>query len=270
MPRYSKYKVLIQCDYCGSICEKSLHYCFGICACNSSKCINKKREDICMKKYGVKNTFQSLEKKEKIKQTNLQRYNVCNPLQSKKIRKKVEQTNLKKYGVVNVFSSIQIQNKIRQKLYENNTVPTSKPQLFLYNILKEYEINKNNIQLNYPLYSFSLDIALINEKIDIEYNGGGHNLHIKLKNLTQSAFDQREIRRNSIIVRNNWKQIIIISNTDKWYYHNKFTKEQILKLIYIAKMYLLNTNHHWVKIYIEENKFKTNVYTQTITNILNI
>lgn len=95
----------------------------------------------------------------------------------------------------------------------------------------------------------------------------GHNLQVKLNGITQEEFNQREIKRNKFIRSQGWKQIFIISPNDKI---KNYTDEEYVKIIEIAKLYLLNTTHHWVNIYIEENKFETSIYTQTITNILNI
>ena len=220
-----------------------------------------------LERYGAIAPAQNNDIKEKIKKTNLQKYGVEYVTQSKLIQEKMKQTNLKRYGVKNAMQTIKIQAKARQTMYKNNNVPTSIQQQYFYNILKEYEVNKKNIILNYPFNHLSLDIALINEKIDIEYNGGGHNLDVKLQGYSQEEFEQREIKRNKFIKSQGWKQIFIIALHDK--IKNYIAKDYI-KIIYIAKQYLINTNHHWVKIYIEENKFETSIYTQTITNILNL
>lgn len=170
-----------------------------------------------------------------------------------------------RYGVAHALQADQLKAKARITMYKNNTVPTSNQQLYFYNIIQNNELDKNNVILNFPLNHLSLDIALINEKIDIEYNGGGHDLDVKLRGSTHEQFLQKEIRRNKFIKQQGWKQIFIISPNDIIF---NFTEQEYLKILAVAKSYLLNTNHHWVNIYIEKDKFETQVYTKQITNIL--
>ena len=88
---------------------------------------------------------------------------------------------------------------------------------------------------------------------------------MKLKGCTLKEFEQKEIRRNKFIRSQGWKQIFIISPNDKI---NLYTNEEYIKLIQISKDYLLNTSHHWVNIYIEENKIECSCCIESITNII--
>ena len=65
----------------------------------STLSLKRCKEDGMIKKYGVKNPFESKEIQEKIKKTNLDRHGVEYPSQSKKIQEKIKQSFLKKYGV---------------------------------------------------------------------------------------------------------------------------------------------------------------------------
>jgi len=226
-----------------------------------------KRKQTNLEKYGVESVSQIPAIQEKRKQTFLKRFGVNNPQKSKTIQEKTKKTNLLRYNAEYTLQNPEIRAKGKLSMYKNNNIPTSKQQNYFYNILKDNELNKENIKLNYPLHHIALDIALLNEKINIEYNGGGHDLDVKLRGSTHEQFLQKEIRRNKFIRQQGWKQIFIISPNDKI---NNYTDNEYIRIIYIAKQYLLNTNHHWVNIYIEENKFETNIYTQSITNILNI
>ena len=68
-------KVKIICDVCGKESETSYGYIVKcneeneLITCGSNFCINKKREDTCIKKYGVKHVMQLEEVKDKIKDT---------------------------------------------------------------------------------------------------------------------------------------------------------------------------------------------------------
>lgn len=83
---------------------------------NCKICIDGKKKETNMKKFGVNNPFQAKDIKEKIKETNLEKYGVENPSLSNKIREKAEQTNLKRFGVKNPSQS----NKIREKAKQTN------------------------------------------------------------------------------------------------------------------------------------------------------
>ena len=152
-------KVKVICDICGK--ESEMWYCTVVkcneknelITCGSNSCKNKKYEDTCMKKYGVKNVHQSEEVKNKTKETNLKRYgyicplqseevkkkaketwkekygeNVASPLQVESIKNKIKETNLEKYGSENPFGSKEIRNKIKktwQEKYGENIVSIS-------------------------------------------------------------------------------------------------------------------------------------------------
>ena len=146
-------------------------------------------------------------------------------------------------GVTNISQSNEIQSKIRITLYKNGKVPVSKQQKYIYKLLND----NVNCKLNYPLDSYSLDIAFPKEKIYIEYDGGGHNYGVKCGYITKEEFNQLEIIRDKIIKSKGWKIIRIISSNDLLPQDN-----DIIDLISIAKKYLLNTNHTWVEINIDK------------------
>lgn len=60
---------------------------------------NNKAQETCLKKYGVKNPFQSDEIKDKIKQTNVEKYGVENISLLNTTTEKRKNTNLQKYGI---------------------------------------------------------------------------------------------------------------------------------------------------------------------------
>ena len=97
-------KVKIICDICGKEAETwystvvKYNKKNELITCGSKSCINKKREDTCMEKYGVKYAAQSQEVQNKMKDTNLERYGAENPFGSKEIRDKIKDTWQKNYG----------------------------------------------------------------------------------------------------------------------------------------------------------------------------
>lgn len=208
-----------------------------------SEIIREKIKNTCIIKYGVDNPAKSQEIKTKMKKTNLKKYGVEYILQSKEIKDKMCCTVLKKYGVINISQCKEIQSKIRHTLYENGKVPSSRQQIYIYKLLS----NNLNCKLNYPLDYYSLDIALPDEKINIEYDGGGHKLCVKRGDITENEFNQIEIKRNKIIKSKGWKIIRIVSSNDLLPQDN-----DIINLINKAIKYLLNTNHTWVEINIDK------------------
>jgi len=80
----------------------------------STLSLKRCKEDGMIKKYGVKNPFESKEIQEKIKKTNLRKYGVKNPFESKEIQEKIKKTNLDRHGVEYPSQSKKIQEKIKQ------------------------------------------------------------------------------------------------------------------------------------------------------------
>ena len=186
-----------------------------------------------IKKYGVSSYSKTEEYKIKVKETNLKKYGVDNVFKNISIQEKQKQTVQKIYGVDNVFENDEIKNKIRftikkkygashimkvpeikeivikkqkESLYKNGNVQTSKQQLYLYNLLGG--------ELNYQVDLLNLDIAFPEEKIYIEYNGGGHDLKVKMGLITYEDFLASELKRYLFLKENGWRQILINSPRD--------------------------------------------------------
>jgi len=73
----------------------------------------EKKQGTCIAKFGVSNTFQSEEKKKKMKDTSLQRFGVEHHLKSEEQKEKLRDTIRKKYGTDNVFQSDIIKDRMR-------------------------------------------------------------------------------------------------------------------------------------------------------------
>jgi hypothetical protein len=198
------------------------------------------------KRYGFNCASQSDEIKNKSKQTNLRNIGVEYPTQSKEVMEVQKNTNLNKYGVENVFQSPEIISKIRRSLFNNGTTPRSSHQIYLHNLLGG--------ELNYPVSRCSLDIAFLNEMIYIEYDGGGHDLNVKMGNISQNDFNNKERKRELFLKSQGWKEIRIISPQDKLPRDGV-----IIDFVNKAKEYL-NAGHSWIHIDINKNKLIGNQY----------
>lgn len=217
----------------------------------SSNEIKEKINNTFINKYNVNNPMQIQEVKEKIIITNLNKYGKKYPLQSYDVRQKVKQTNIAKYGCENPMQYQPILEKAMQTMYKNGCAPSSEQQRHIQQLIGG--------ELNYPVNRCFLDIAFPEELIDIEYDGGGHNLGVKKGEMTQEEFNNHEIKRDKFLKSLGWKIIRIICNNDKLLKDNN-----LINLIENAKQYLLTSNHTWINIDINNmivyhSKYKTNI-----------
>ena len=142
LPKRSKNMVKVVCDICGK--EREMWYRTVVecnkedklITCGDKICERKKREDTCMKKYGVKNVFQLQETKDKIVETNRKNhgvdwytqteeykdkskktcqfhYGVDNPAQAQEVKDAMKNTCRSRYGCDYAVQSDEVQNKIK-------------------------------------------------------------------------------------------------------------------------------------------------------------
>jgi very-short-patch-repair endonuclease len=200
-------KVLVKCDYCGKEYFKNYNDYIRQteeCKCKSvacNDCIMKKTSITIKEEYDVDNISSLDFIREKVVKTFIKNYGVSNPNKTSEVRNKIIKTNQERYGVDNVGSSDKIKEKIAQSFYANGTVKTSKQQINIYNLLQN---NGYNVELNYPMKYYNLDIALFIDdiKIDIEYDG-----YFWHKN--KLSFDTR---KDKYLLSHGWKVIRIKGN----------------------------------------------------------
>lgn len=198
------------------------------------------------RKTGYDYPSQSPEVKEKIIQSYIDHYGVSNPQLSSEVRKQTERTCLERYGCTTPFQSSEIKNKIAQISYKNGTVPTSKQQLYIFNL---YKLVDDMVQLNYPISHFNADFCFFEEKLDIELDCGGHNLSVKTGQLTQEQFDKKELIRDRVIKNEGYKIIRIKSKTDKLPHD-----ETLLQMLFEARNYFYKyPNHSWIEYDIDNS-----------------
>lgn len=199
--------------------------------------IKEKTKKYFMNKYNVENPFQSKEVKDKIKETNLRKYNVENPMKSKLFKDKLKRSMKAKYGY---------EHACQNPLTAQKLTRCSKQQKYIHNLLGG--------ELNYLVNISVLDIAFLEEKIYIEYNGGGHDLCVKIGSKTEEEFKNRELKRFYSLKQLGWKNIIIESKKDF------IPKDDVLiNMIILAKEYL-NKNHSWIRFDIDKQKIICSEY----------
>lgn len=228
--------------------------------------IREKAENTLVEKYGITNPMYSQEFKDKIVETNLENLGVEYPMQSEKVREKRTKTYIENYGKEHATQSEEVKSKIRKTnikrygfpvtlqnpeiyqkgidtKYKNSSQVSSRQQRYLHSILGG--------ELNYPYYTASLDIAFPEEKIYLEYDGGGHELSVKLGTETQEEYDNRSRSRWYSLYRNGWKEIRIISLRDK------LPSDKKLLLMIEEAREILESGRSWVTFNIDESFIET-------------
>ena len=194
----------------------------------------------------------------KREQTCLIRYGFKNPMQVEFIKNRYISTIQNKYGIqyTSVMQIPEIRNKQIQSLYNNNKIATSKQQKYLHNLFGG--------ELNYICCNYIIDIAFIDDKIAIEYDGSGHDLSVKLGRYSLYKFNEKEHLRNNILINSGWKIVHLIAPHDKL-----LDDLYLLQLIDISKNIFNITNNKLINIYLEENKLEYNFNSFNINELIN-
>lgn len=224
------------------------------CAEKYGENFRKQFMDKAMKTFSDKTGYdypsQSPEVREKMIQSCICHYGVENPQLSDEIRSQTEKTCKERYGYFTPLQSPEIKEKISKTSYKNGTIPTSRQQLYVFNLYKSLDCST---ELNYSINHYNADICFPKEKITIEVDFGGHNLSVKTGQITQEEFDKKEIIRNSIIKREGYKSIHIISTSDKLP-----SDSILLQMLQDARNYFSEyPNHSWIEF---------NLDTSTVRN----
>lgn len=214
------------------------------------ECWNLKLADSMELKYNCSNASNIKEFQNKRNDTFIERFG-ANPMQIASVVQKGKNTNIQKYGVTHKMKLkgeyASRVTKMKQTMYENGNGACSKPQKYL-SILFDGK-------LNYPLRSCLLDIAYPEEKIYIEFLGGGHYLDVIHGHITQKQKEHNDRKRFYALRKEGWKLIHIISQKDKIP-----SDTMLIELLSRAKQYL-NAGHTYFEINIDENILKCSEYT---------
>ena len=200
---------------------------YGVPYASQNEEVMEKIKQTCMEKYGVENATQSeiVKKKiketnniryggpptatekvqEKTKQTNIERYGKEFTLQCKEIREKGTRTSLEKYGVPHPFQNPDVRAKARKTMFEHSNIRASKQQVYINQLYGGV--------LNKPIHHVAVDIML--DDFCIEYDGGGHDIQLRLNEVSEDKYISSEKNRENFILSQGIKIMRIISNNDK-------------------------------------------------------
>lgn len=217
--------------------EKSRNTCmerYGVELSQQADSVIDKRRQTCIEKYGVENPMQVECFYKKAMNTNIERYGVPYASQSEEFKRKVRNTLLERYGVENLLQHPEFRAKACASLYKNGTQKTSKPQIKLYEIIKQ---KHPNAELNYPYSACSLDVFVDIDgiKIDVEYDGYFYHQD-----------QQRDIKRDKFLQSQGFKTLRVRSG------HLLPTEQELFDAI----DYLVNTEHRFKEIILSDWKEK--------------
>lgn len=143
---------------------------------------------------------------------------------------KIQETMMITQGFSNPFLTEESRVK-RAKSYELvNEVKTSRGQRYLADIFQG-ELNK--------LIGYYFADIVIDNRIIIEYDGGGHDLQVKMGTKTQEEFDKNERIREQYLINKGYKILRFVSESD--YFPEESKLIEIISES-IANLYLTDSN----------------------------
>lgn len=213
LPIYSEVRVTVKCDYgkegckgiytknAGDYIKNNINSVVHTDCCSNRRCQAQKTKECNMVNYGVETSIEMDGVKEKIAKSNMERYGSSSVFGSDYFKDNRIKFVFDRYGVDYVSQLESVKLKKAETFYKNGTVATSRQQKYIHNLLGGV--------LNYSNDTPSLDIAFPDDKIYIEVNGSGHDLCVKMNQMSQFDFDSRERKRYYYMKRRGWKGIFI-------------------------------------------------------------
>lgn len=197
-------KIFVKCEYCGKIFKKAYRRYL------------ETKDDICCEEC----------KEKKMMKTSKRKYGFACSLKNEEIDRKRKETFMKKYGTTNPFANKDIYRKTRESFYRNtrnvcDSVHTSKQQ---EHIMKLYGAEMNKL---FDIYF--VDGYLDEYKIYVEYDGSGHRLQVKMGQMTDEEYDEKEKDRTNRLISCGLKEFRIVCPDD-----NLPSDKELLKIKDIA------------------------------------
>lgn len=189
-------------------------------------------------KFGVDYPMQLKEFQERVKQTDKQKYGVHHHTQAPEIIAKRKKTNLERYGVEFPIQNKDVLHKSISTRYQHGNFTCSQQQYKLYEIIGG--------KLNYPFKKFVIDIAFPEDKIAVEWDGSGHDMSVRMGQITEQEFKRNENYRNIVLFRNEWKIIRFITKKDIF-------PNNILNIFNYCKSYIESGGHN-ITVLIDDGK----------------
>ncbi len=223
---------------------------YGVAYPMQSDEIKSRMQQTCLEKYGVINPSSAEVCKEKRRQTMLERYGGDCPSRCPEIHQKIEDAVERKYGVRNMLLLPEVRQKAHEGMIAHNSQQCSKAQYHIYELLGG--------ELNYPYRAYFIDIAQVNDKIAIEYDGSGHDLAVRYGRMTPEKFRANEVYRWKQLYGEGWRIITFKSATDK------LPPDNVLRQFYELAKAEIKSGRHWATIDLDSHTLTTSQKSQTI------
>lgn len=171
--------------------------------------IKKKAMLTCYSHYGVYHPMQSKEVVRKMIENSLQKYKTEYPIMSSSVQSIIRKHFLDKYGVEYPLQDYEILNKTFDQIRKSgyNFVLISKTQKFLSEVY--------DCPINAKICGYYVDLLFDEYNIVCEYDGGGHDLSVKLGQISVEDFELKERNRENAIIQSGYKIIRILNSKDK-------------------------------------------------------
>lgn len=197
--------LLVECDYC----EDKFQLTWG----------NRRRKAV-----EYLGNFYKKDKSLKSKNKNIDLYkDHCSECESNKR----QETTMIKHGYFHPSHTPEHKEKTLKAFRKHNMVATSRGQRYLAKMF--------DAELNVIVCGYFADMILDN-KVVIEYDGGGHNLSVLTGDRSQKEFDEREKIRSQTLFDEGYKLLRFISPSELFPEDEEYTKRIICEAI--AEMYL--------------------------------
>jgi hypothetical protein len=164
LPNGSGYKVKPICDFCKSVYDTEWRKYLKIeidgqkHCCNSKDCINLKRKETNIEKWGVDNPMKSKVVKKRLEETSLEKWGVEHYSKTNEYKDKIKKTSLEKWGVEHYSKTDEYKDKIKKTSLEKWGVDNPFQLEFVKEKIKETIKEKWNVDNYSKTYEFKYKI----------------------------------------------------------------------------------------------------------------
>lgn len=208
--------------------------------------IRRKAILTCYSHYGVYYPMQSKEVIRKMTKNSLQKYGTEYPIMSSSVQSIIRRHFLDKYGVEYPLQNYEILNKTFDQIRKNgyNFVLISNTQKFLSEVY--------DCPMNVKIHGYYVDLLFDEYNIVCEYDGGGHDLSVKLGQISIQDFELKERYRENAIIQSGYKIIRILNSKDK-----SIDKQTAIHIKQCGIKFLQNTTYD---VYIYDTDTNNEIY----------
>lgn len=223
-----------------------------------------------LKKYGVKNPFQNITIKEKLKQTNLKKYGCENPSQCKEIKIKKEKTTFKNFGVLFPGQSAIVKGKAEQTNLQRYGVSNV---MFNEEIAQRAMLNGGSRCISKQYTTKFEDKILVQGSYEKIFVDLCEKYNIKILNgpVLKYEFECKEklyFTDFKILINENW-YIIEVKST---YWFNQLKDQNEAKLNFLENLVIKNNEFKGYFLFLSAEKTTAKIIAQfenKLTRIIN-